>query len=178
MKTAAELGALRGPGGTGVSGLGRGCFQARGGGPGPSGGRSPNKGSLGRPLWRPSQLWDPAPPTASCPAFLVSPAGPRCRRLGCPLLGSCLCSRCGRERPCPTAPGSPARPSRECDFPSHSPLGIAAQPPPTLLELLDSRHQGRPSPRAPSGFSSSPGLQSLAGVEPPRCCHICRRGCG
>lgn len=74
VKTAAELGALRGAGGAGVSGRGRGCLPARWGGPGPRGGRSPNKGSLGRPPWRPCQPRDPAPPSAAGPVVSVARA--------------------------------------------------------------------------------------------------------
>uniref|UniRef100_A0A671FZY4 SWI/SNF-related matrix-associated actin-dependent regulator of chromatin subfamily E member 1-related n=2 Tax=Rhinolophus ferrumequinum TaxID=59479 RepID=A0A671FZY4_RHIFE len=69
VKTAGELGALRGGGSTGVPRPSGGQSQARGAGPGPPGGRSPNKGSLRCPPWRPSQPPDPAPPKRSGPGI-------------------------------------------------------------------------------------------------------------
>ncbi|XP_064238222.1 SWI/SNF-related matrix-associated actin-dependent regulator of chromatin subfamily E member 1-related [Aotus nancymaae] len=61
VKTAAELQALRGGGGAGVPGPGRGLSWAGEKRPRPPGGRSPNKGFLGRPPSRTSPPPDPAP---------------------------------------------------------------------------------------------------------------------
>lgn len=80
-----------------------------------------------------------------------------CRWPGRPYSATRLRSRCGRERPCPTAPSSPARPSRECDSPFHSPHWGAAQPRPPCW-----------SSWTPAPGSRLPATRAVPALAPPR----------
>lgn len=151
VKTAGELGALRGGGSTGVPRPGGGPSQARGAGPGPPGGRSPNKGSLRCPPWRPSQPPDPAPPKRSGPGIPRLPSQAPRSAAPAPLTKLHVCV--------PGAPGIRHVPRLQAarrggrvsaTSPPLIPLEVAAKPPPTPWEPLDASPRVL-TPRHPPG---------------------------
>ena len=161
VKTAAELGALRGGGGAGVQGPERGPSWAGGLRTRASwgGGDCPTKDPWGarprrppRPRFRPPQ----APRTRLSGA---PQPGPAVTGLGGPHSATRLRSRCGREWPCLTVPSSPARPPRECDIPSPQPTRSCS--------LAPTSSRWSSSTPAPQGLDF-PDLGQALPLGPPR----------
>lgn len=152
--------------GRGGPGAGEGPLPDRGRvGPALPGGDRPTKDPWGARPRGPPRPWIRPPQTPRARHSGAPPPGHPVGGSGAPHSATRLPSRWGRERPCPTAPSSPARPPRECDIPSPSPLGATAQPPPALSELLAPRPPRVLTPHT-AGAGPSPAASSPATPRP------------
>lgn len=153
VKTAAEVGALRESGGRGGPRIRAGPLPSRGLRTWVSWGAIVQQRIPGAPAL------EGLPVPGSCPPRHSGAPQPdpavSCSRD--PHSATIVLSRCGRERPCPTAPSSPARLPRECDIPSPSPLWATAWAPP--------RSRRSSSTPAPHGLDS-PNLEQALPLGP------------
>lgn len=126
VKTAAELGALRGGGGAGIPGPGRGpSWAGRVRTRASWGGDRPTKDPWGARPEAPPPV--PAPPGARTWHYRASQLSPAIAGLGDPHLAHVYVPGAAGSGHVP-APSSPARPPRECDILPLSSLGAAATP--------------------------------------------------